>query len=120
MVLGGIILASTLIAFAIWLHYNELRGWAHEGDTSFFDMDYLRSRSRGRLLVHSLLGACGALILIATGFGPGIVWSVCWLLVCLSLTCVVMLALVDAWRTQRFHARKLPELRRQLLGDDEA
>ncbi len=116
---GGLILSATLILFAIWLHHNEQIGWEHERDDSELDQSYLARRSRGRRRVHIMLGLSGVLILIATAFGPSVIWGVCWMLVIVSLLVVVLMAMLDAVRTHRYHAQKLPEIQRRLLGEEE-
>ncbi|WP_168566729.1 hypothetical protein [Crateriforma spongiae] len=120
---GGIILSVTLILFAVWLQWNERQGWP--GEESEYDdktdADYLRSRFRSRRRIHWIIGVCGLLILIATVKGPEsrAVWIGCWSIVMLCLITVVGLALLDAVRTHRYHRRRLPELRRKMLGDDD-
>jgi hypothetical protein len=114
---GGLILSVTLIAFACWLQVNETRGWAHDTYDSELDRDYLRRRQRSRRRIHVIIGACGGLILLATLVGPGRIWIAAWMCVTVCLVTVVLLALLDAWRTQRYQRKKLPEIRRQTLRD---
>lgn len=117
---GGLILGTTLIAFAIWLHRQEQHGWEGEHRSeSELDVAYYRRRRRSRMWVHLTLGGCGVLIYVATFFGPGVVWLICWMLVSIALLAVVAMALIDALRTHRYHNQKLPEIRRRWLGDEE-
>lgn len=117
MLFGGLLLGGTLIAFAIWLHWNEQLGWPDEDydrEGSEIDRVYLSRRRRGRRRVHLLLGGCGALIIVASVGGPETprLWIACWLSVVVTLVTVIILAAFDAYRTQRYHAAKLPEWRR--------
>lgn len=117
MLFGGLLLGGTVVGFAFWLHWNERLGWPDEDydrEGSRIDRDYLARRSRGRRRVHVLLGGCGALIIVAALGGPETprLWIACWLSVVLTLVTVIFLAAFDAYRTQRYHAAKLPELRR--------
>ena len=59
------------------------------------------------------------LILVAAFAGLGIIWMLAWMLVTVVLLLVVVLALFDALRTHQYHNQKMPELRRQFLGDDD-
>lgn len=127
MLIGGLMLGAVLIGIAWWLHWNEHHGWPQEpcaGDgspqsdgipQSDLDRRYLRARGRSRRRVNLLLGGCGVLIMIAAVGGPQtpLLWIGCWMIVMVTLFTIVFLAAFDAWRTQRYHAQKLPELRRQ-------
>ncbi len=117
---GGLILGFTLIAFAVWLHHREQVGWGERRDESEMDNLYFARRTVGRRRVHVLFAFSGGLILVSAFFGPGFVWGVCWMLVMVQLLVVVVLAIIDAARTQRYHRSKLPEIRRQFLGDDKS
>ncbi len=116
---GGLVLGLTLIAFAVWLHQREQAGWDERQENSEVDEQYYSRREAGRRQVYFLFGIAGLLILVAAFAGPGFVWGMCWLIVSALLLIVVSLALVDAMRTHRYHQQKLPEIRRQLLHDDE-
>ena len=121
MLIGGLMLGAVLIGIAWWLHWNEHHGWPQESwpgdDSSQSDLDrrYLRARGRSRRRVNLLLGGCGVLIMIAAVGGPQrpLLWIGCWMVVMVTLFTIVFLAAFDAWRTQRYHAQKLPEIRRQ-------
>ena len=117
---GGLVLGLTLIAFAVWLHQREQTGWGESHENSEIDEQYYSRRETGRRWVYLLFGVAGLLILVAAFAGPGFVWGLCWLLVSILLIGVVSLALMDAMRTHRYHSQKLPEIRRQLLRDDES
>ncbi len=118
MLVGGLLLGATLIGFALWLHLNERQGWPGEADDSELDQNYLARRRRGRRRMQWLIGGCGVLIIVAAVGGPQTprLWIGCWLTVVLTLMTVIVLAGFDAFRTQRYHAQKLPELRRRSLG----
>jgi hypothetical protein len=116
---GGLVLGLTLVAFAVWLYQREQNGWDEDRENSELDDLYYARRETGRRQVYVLFGVAGVLIVVAAFAGPGFVWGLCWLLVSILLVCVVSLALLDAMRTHRYHAQKLPEIRRQLLSDDE-
>lgn len=118
---GGLLLAGTLIFFAVWLQWTERQGWPGENYDGSRDKDmvYLQRRMRSRRLVNGLIGLCGVLILVATVAGVGRVFVAAWLSVTLVLFVVVMLALLDAFRTFRYEKDKLRDLRRNALGDEE-
>ena len=116
---GSLVLGTTLVGFAWWLHWNDTRGWPDESFKTELDNQYLASRTRSRRRIHWIIGACGALILLAAFTGPGAVWVAAWMTVMVALMTVVVLAGLDALRTHRYHAAKLPEIRREMLGDDE-
>ena len=125
---GSLVLSITLIAFAVWLQWNEKHGWPQEFDEvnramhplvgTELDREYYASRGRSRRRIHVIIGICGALILIAAIAGGGLVWLVAWSCVMVALMGVVLLALLDAVRTHRYHRSKLPEVRDQFFGED--
>ena len=118
---GGLILGLALIALATWLHWRERRGWIRSSSGgSQLDRDYFGGRLRRRRRIHVLLLICGVLILLATLVGPEVRWAwlLGWILVSALLLIVMVLAAFDAMGTQRYHAEKLPEIRRRLFGDD--
>jgi len=115
---SGMILAITLIGFAWWLQRNEQYGWAEESYDTELDQDYFARRRKARRRVNALIAICGLLIFVATVAGPGPVWIAAWMIVSVCLLTVVILALLDAIRTQRYQRKKLPEIRRQTLGND--
>lgn len=117
---GSLILALTLLGFAAWLHYNERLGWPNESYDSDTDHEYLTRRMRARRRIHVILAVCGLLILIASFAGPShVLWVAAWMSVMAALMTVVILAALDAYRTQRYHAKKLPEIRSRMLGGDD-
>ena len=116
---SGMILSVTLVAFAWWLHTNEVRGWADESFDTQLDKDYLTRRKKSRRRVNLIIGGCGVLILVATLAGPGPIWLAAWMSVSVGLLTVVALALLDAVRTHRYHRKKLPEIREKTLGGGE-
>jgi hypothetical protein len=119
MFLGSLILGFTVIAFAAWLQWNEVGEWPSATARTALDREYLATRTRARKRIHALIAISGLLILIAAFAGPGPVWLGAWLGVMALLVTVVFLAGLDALRTHRYHVRKLPEIRREILGDHE-
>lgn len=111
---GGMILAFTCMAFAVWLQRTELMGWPRESYDQR-DEDYLRRRRRSRLRVNVLFFVCGLLILAATlaGREHAALWAGCWLAVVAVLMVVVMLACLDVWRTLRHQRDRMDEMRRR-------
>ncbi|MCH1496485.1 MAG: hypothetical protein L7U72_14795 [Rubripirellula sp.] len=117
---GSLVLGATLCLFAGWLHRTEQRGWPNETFHTELDQEYRVARLRSRRRINFLIAVCGVLILIAAFASPGNLWAICWILVMMGLVLVVFLAGVDAFRTHRYHQRKLPEIRKQSFGDDES
>ena len=116
---GSLVLGITLIAFAGWLHRQETDGWPSETFVTDLGKKYHRRRTRSRRRIHLILAGCGVAAIVAAFFGPGRVWVAAWSIVMVSLMAVVLLAGVDALRTQRYLKSKIPEMRRQILGDDD-
>lgn len=116
---GSLILGVTLCCFAAWLHWHETHGWPNESFVTDLDIEYRTRRSRSRSYIHVIIGVCGVLILVAAFAGPGLLWMAAWIGVIAGLIAVVFLALLDALRTHRYHAEKLPEIRREILGEDD-
>ncbi|MDB4339084.1 hypothetical protein OAF09_00585 [bacterium] len=119
MAAGSIILGLTLCFFAGWLHWKDTEGWPNESFETVLDKQYRSKRSAGRRRIHYLIAGCGLAILVAAVAGPGVIWLVSWSLVMIGSLVVVLLALVDAFRTHRYHSAKLPEIRRETIGDSE-
>ncbi|MGI9473196.1 MAG: hypothetical protein ACR2NZ_16765 [Rubripirellula sp.] len=116
---GSLVLGFTLLGFAGWLHWNEVQGWPNESYVTELDKKYLGQRTKSRRRIHFIIAACGSLVIIAAIAGPGVVWIGAWMIVMLALMTVVLLAGVDAMRTHRYQRAKLPEIRRQALGEDD-
>jgi hypothetical protein len=116
---GSLVLGITLCCFAAWLHWNETQGWPNELFVTDLDKQYRDKRSRSRAGIHAIIAVCGLLVLIAACAGAGAVWLAAWTCVILGLFAVIFLAGIDALRTHRYHAEKLPEIRREVLGDDD-
>ena len=116
---GSLVLGFTLLGFAGWLHWNELQGWPNESYVTELDKKYLGLRTRARLRIHCILAACGFLIIVAAFAGPGVIWVGAWTIVMFALMTVVILAGLDAMRTHRYQREKLPEIRRNILKDDD-
>ena len=90
---------------------------AHDQFDSDEDREYLSRRMKSRRFVNILIGVCGALILIATLAGVGLVFAVSWTLVTLILCMIVLLAGLDAYRTFRHQKEKLRRMRDQAMND---
>ncbi|MEM1068556.1 MAG: hypothetical protein AAGG48_13125 [Planctomycetota bacterium] len=116
---GSLVLGMTIIAFAAWLQWNENETAGDENPRTDLDREYLNNRGRARKRIHVLIAGSGGLVLVAACAGPGPVWLVSWLGVIMLLLIVVMLAGLDALRSHRYHLRKLPEIRREIFGDQE-
>ena len=114
---GGLLLASTLIFFAVWLQWTEHRGWPDDPADCEADHVYLAKRKRSRSLVNTLIGICGLLVLAATFAGIGVIFVAAWSIVALTLMVIVILAGLDAFRTHRHHQNKMRDLRRNAVDD---
>lgn len=112
---ASIILAIALFAFVIWLEVNERNEPKAGDEDSTFDDSYLRARHRGRRTVNLLLTITGGFILVAGLVGPGPTWIAMWLAVCGLLVVVLMLGMHDMVRTNRYLAKKLPEIREKTI-----
>ena len=125
MIAGSIVLALTLIAFAVWLQWNEVlgeesrsnEGLHNQSKLTELDERYFHKRTRARKWIHALIAGCGVAIIITAFAGNAIVWMVGWILVMLVLMVVMLMAALDALRTYHYHQRKLPEVRRQVMGE---
>ncbi len=113
-----LILGVSLIGFAWWLHQTEKKGWPNEARDSELDEQYLSRRRRTRRKVNFIFALCGVLVLIAGVSGPRLFVGA-WMSVTVALLTVVVLAAIDVVRTQRYHGKKVPELRRRMLDGDE-
>ena len=114
---GSLVLGVTLCCFAFWLHWHETRGWPNESFVTELDNRYRTKRSKSRRRIHAIIAACGVAILVAAFAGPSLLWLAAWMSVIVGLIAVVFLAGIDAFRTHRYHVEKLPEIRRDTLGD---
>ena len=119
MIGGSLVLGLTLCCFALWLHHQENNGWPNESFVTDLDQRYRNRRSRSRGRIHAIIFFCGVLILAAAFANPGPFWLACWMCVIVGLFVVVCLAAFDALRTHRYHQEKLPEIRREILGEDD-
>lgn len=112
---GSLMLAITIIGFAIWLQRNEnecqLRQQTDSGKSDI-DRAYLNARSKSRRRTNRLIGICGLLVVMTALISHPIAWMTIWLLVMLCLLVVIGMAGKDAIRTYRFHKEKLKEVRR--------
>lgn len=114
---GGLLLSATLIFFAGWLQWTEHQGWPHDQFNAKDDAAYLQRRKRSRLLVNSLIGFCGILVMVATFAGVGLVFAAAWSIVTLTLMVIVILAGLDAFRTLRHQKDKTRRMRQQACED---
>lgn len=112
---GSMVLAVTLIGFAVWLQHSERRGWAGEQDSpdlSTIDRDYLRNRAKSRRRTNILIGTAGVIVLLTAFVRDPMAWMCAWLLVMLCLMIVIGMAGKDVVRTHRYHRKKLDAIRR--------
>ncbi|PHQ32665.1 hypothetical protein [Rhodopirellula bahusiensis] len=112
---GGLVLASTLIFFAVWLQRSEQIGWPHERFDEDIDQPYMKRRRRSRKRVNFLFLVSGVLVLVATLATPRnhAVWLSCWISVMLVLLTILLLAGLDALRTIRHLRHRLDNLRQK-------
>ena len=123
MLTASLVLSITLLLFVAWLHQSQRQGWPQE-ESTLVDAEYRQSRRRRRDRIHALLGIAAVLIAVAGVAGTGELWRTrvwvgCWSVVILILLTVVVLAMLDGFRTHRYIQRKLPELRREMLAESE-
>lgn len=112
---GSVMLAITLIGFAIWLQRNEDQTRSSQGKNlsdNQVDRHYLNARLKSRRRTNRLIGISGTLILTTAFINHPVAWMLIWLLVMLCLLIVIGLAGKDAIRTYRYHQAKLSEVRR--------
>ena len=117
---ASVVVGLTIVGIAVWLEWRESQGDVDGLGGGALDQRYLGKRRWLRRAIHLLLLISGVIVLVAGYAGPGRVWVLGWLAVSGLLVMVLALAVVDLWRTKRYLRRKLPELRRQTLGDDVA
>jgi peptidoglycan/LPS O-acetylase OafA/YrhL len=115
---GSLVMGLSMVGFAVWLQWNDSIGWSSESMESRLEAEYLIRRSRSRSRIHLMIGGCGVMITAAAFAGPrSPQWAAAWMSVIVALMVIVMLAILDAWRTHRYHAAKRPEIRRENFGD---
>ena len=112
MFLGSLLIATVLIGFGCYLHWNETQGWHHENEeaTAFLaeserseiDQHYFAARARSRRRIHALIIGCGCVIAIAAVVGEGVFWMGAWMSVVVALGVIVALSGLDAIRTIRY------------------
>lgn len=112
---GGLILATTLMFFSVWLFRTEQLGWPNDCFDDPSDKRYLHRRSRSRRRVNVLIFLCGLLILFATLATPDrrTLWIGLWMCAMLVLVTIVALASLDGIRTVLHHRNRLERLRQQ-------
>ena len=113
---GSLLLAVTVTGFAVWLQMNESRDWP-KAAASELETKYRKKRFRWRSFIHNMLIVAGGLIAVAGFAGAGRIWVVCWASVMVILLLVMMLAIIDGFRTRRYLKQRLPEIRRQIMDD---
>ncbi len=117
---GSLVLGLSLVGFAVWLQWNERHGWSSESLEAPLDAKYYLGRSKSRSRIHRIIAGCGLLAMVAAFAGPATpIWVAAWMSIMVALMVIILLALLDAWRTHRYYAAKLPEARRQTLGDQQ-
>lgn len=114
----SLLFGTWIVAVALGLESHRRRQDRVETGRSQLDLCYRAGRRRCRRWTNLLIGAVGLLALAAGVAGTGPVWMVLWALVPLVLCGIVALACSDVLRTNRYIERKLPELRREILGVD--
>ncbi|MCD0460844.1 hypothetical protein [Roseiconus lacunae] len=114
---GGLLLGGTLLFFAIWLQWTEHHGWPHDHFDSDDDLEYRKQRKRSRSKVNSLIGICGMLVLAATLVNDRLIFVAAWTAVTFILLVIIVLAMLDAFRTHRYHQDKMRRIREQALKD---
>lgn len=113
MFVGGLILATTLMLFSVWLFRTEHLGWPNDSFDDPSDELYLQRRSRSRRRVNVLFFLCGLLILFATLATPEhrALWIGFWMCALLVLLTIVGLAALDVLRTMLHHRNRIERLR---------
>ncbi|WP_158222570.1 hypothetical protein [Rhodopirellula sp. MGV] len=117
MTAGGLLLGATLLFFAGWLQWTEHNGWPYDHFDSDEDADYRSRRRKSRSKVNALIGTCGALVLAATLANSRLVFVAAWTAVTFILLVIIVLAMLDAFRTHRYHQDKMRRIREQALKD---
>lgn len=112
---GGLILATTLMCFSVWLFRSEQIGWPNEDLSDPIDQVYRSRRARARRRVNVLFFVCGILILVATLATPDRRgwWIGGWMSATLTLFTILVLAFFDILRTWLHHRSRADRLRRQ-------
>lgn len=110
---GGLILATTLMIFSVWLFRTERLGWPNDSFDDPSDELYLQRRSRSRRRVNVLFFLCGLLILFATLATQEcwVLWVACWASAMLVLLTIVALAALDVLRTMLHHRNRIEKIR---------
>lgn len=107
-----------VVAVALGLESHRRHSDRVETGRSPLDVCYRAGRRRGRRWTNLLVAVIGLLATAAGVIGVGPIWMVLWALVPPVLCGIVVLAVGDFWRTNRYLQHKLPELRREILGVD--
>ncbi len=116
MLAGSLLIGFAVIMVALWLEYNDSRGWPSEQklerETELQaqgerDLKYLKTRRRWRKVNHVIFALCGALMASTGLAGRGAYWVSAWTAVSILMLSIILIALVDAIRTQRHYASKI-------------
>ncbi len=118
---GSLLVGFTVILVAVWLEYQDwLLAFTATQDLRYrrptdatvqaIENRFQKVRRRWRLVIHTLLAACGGLMIAAGWAGPGRFWIAAWTAVTILMLCIMMLALADAIRTRHHNTRKTPAL----------
>ena len=108
-----------LVAASVLQWRTSVTASQHESETELDNL-YFTRRTRGRQLVHLLMALCAALAIGAGIVGRGRAFVLIWASVPLVLFIIVILAMIDALRTHRYHTQKLPEIRRASFPEAES
>lgn len=114
LIVGGLVL---LVAGSLqWFNRQPQSQQPRQCD----DQPYLRSRVRHRTLVNGLLALVGCVALGAGVVGYGPAFALLWAAVPLLIFIIVVLALVDAFRTQQYFQSQLDQATRIAQHDETA
>jgi 4-hydroxybenzoate polyprenyltransferase len=120
---GSLLVGFTVLVAAVWLEYHDSVYWAdvteddlRQSETNspsrFRESRYQRTRRRWRVVIHVLLASCGTLMIAAGWAGPGPFWIAAWTAVAILMLCILLLAILDAFRTYYHRLRQISEARR--------
>ena len=117
MEISSLVLGLLVLVAALLLEWRNSRVDRGELRESELDTRYYGLRTRRRRLVHLLLAIIGALGLAAGILGHGRAFILIWAAVPLVVFLIVILAMLDAYRTHRYLAEKLPEIQAASFSD---
>jgi energy-converting hydrogenase Eha subunit E len=112
----SLLFGSSVVAISLGLEsHRRLHDLAMTCATEI-DRIYVNSRKKNRCWTNAMLALIGGLAAAAGFVGRGPIWIVLWATIPLVVVVVMTLAVADVFRTQRYLARKIPELRAETLG----